>query len=317
MPKQILLVFFIALHFSLIGNNAAQKRKVEQEARELGRSQGKKLSELIKHFDADEFVLKTERKGEGNPETLRQQSMQLLKEGSYESEFSSRTKAVSLLQSLNPQQVSTEEFERNLEGLIPEDSTQDSKVFPKIMSKLSLFNEIKKDLEDSGASDATRASLFSGECRKCSKSVLGKVLYDCCIAMKGGATKARLAKCSAEEIAFSRMREEGRCHYVGTYKNRVLGAKREAKQVFCCFPSKLARIFQEQGRVQLHKGWGTAKNPNCNGLAMQEINKLDFTKIDLQEMVSDHSKSGPQLQSKLKSFQNRLREAQMGGNDDL
>ncbi|WP_172959771.1 conjugal transfer protein TraN [Thiomicrorhabdus aquaedulcis] len=50
----------------------------------------------------------------------------------------------------------------------------------------------------------------------------------------------------------------------------------------CCFNSKLARIINEQGRKQLGL---TMKD--CNGFTIDQLQKLDWGKIDLSEFISD------------------------------
>ncbi len=59
------------------------------------------------------------------------------------------------------------------------------------------------------------------------------------------------------------------------------------KKSFCCFNSKLGRIFNEQERPQLGKGWGSAEGPQCRGFAPEEFQKLDFSEIDLSEFIVD------------------------------
>ncbi|NGX47101.1 MAG: hypothetical protein K1000chlam3_00470 [Chlamydiae bacterium] len=309
--KCLLFLFCITLHFTLVGNEKAKQSKVQQDAAEFGLDQSQKLLETIKNFDVGAFISEADIGGEINPETLEQETRKVMKEGGGERETKDFvTGKIPSIGTNQLEEFSIGEFERDLAGILAEESPSDENAFPTFLSKLSIFYEINKDLENSGASDATRTSIFKGECRRCSKSVLENVLYDCCMTMKGGATKIHIAKCSPEEIALSNLREEGKCHFVGSYKKKTLLLTRGERQVFCCFPSKLARIFQEQGRQQLRKGWGTAKNPNCSGLKMQEINKVDFAKIDLQEIMEDQPKSNQEFKLKLESFQNRLQESQ-------
>ena len=185
--------------------------------------------------------------------------------------------------------------------------TTDSK-FNEIISKLFVFEEIKKDLEDSSQS-AEKALLFKGDCFKCSKNILDKILYDCCFKMKGLATKALLAKCNAEEIALAKRREKGLCHYIGAYKEQFLDVFWKSREIhtYCCFPSKLARVMQEQARKQLNKDWGEAKEPKCKGMTVSEITKLDFGKIDLTEIYEDIAKKIPiNLENKLQKFQEKI-----------
>ena len=58
------------------------------------------------------------------------------------------------------------------------------------------------------------------------------------------------------------------------------------------FNSKLGRIVQEQGRLQLKQfapggNWGSAGSPNRAGFTPEEFQMLDFSQIDLSEMFGD------------------------------
>jgi conjugal transfer mating pair stabilization protein TraN len=98
--------------------------------------------------------------------------------------------------------------------------------------------------------------------------------------------------CDAEEGQLS-MKEGARlCHAVGTYCSsciRVLGRCVSCithTTNKCCFNSALARIVQEQGRQQLGKGWGSARNPDCSGFTVAQLQALDFARMDLSEFYA-------------------------------
>jgi conjugal transfer mating pair stabilization protein TraN len=57
------------------------------------------------------------------------------------------------------------------------------------------------------------------------------------------------------------------------------------KEVYCCFQSPFARIFQEQARPQLGINFGTPKAPSCGGLSINQIKKLNFKAMDFSEWV--------------------------------
>lgn len=61
----------------------------------------------------------------------------------------------------------------------------------------------------------------------------------------------------------------------------------QRKKSFCCYNSKLGRIFNEQGRIQLGRGWGSPESPECSGFTPEEFQKLDFSEIDLSEFIAD------------------------------
>ncbi|CAM3345948.1 type-F conjugative transfer system mating-pair stabilization protein TraN [Paracidovorax anthurii] len=98
--------------------------------------------------------------------------------------------------------------------------------------------------------------------------------------------------CDEEEGKLA-MKEGARlCHSVGTYCSsciRVLGrcvsciTHTTGK---CCFNSVLARVINEQGRMQVGKGWGTAQAPDCSGFTIAQLQSLDFARMDLTEFYA-------------------------------
>jgi conjugal transfer mating pair stabilization protein TraN len=95
--------------------------------------------------------------------------------------------------------------------------------------------------------------------------------------------------CDKASIELSMQRQAGICHHVGNYcsSKDPFGGCLEEKEVDCCFPSKLARIINEQGRTQVGRDWGSAKAPACDGFTIAELEKLDFAAMDLTEFYAD------------------------------
>jgi conjugal transfer mating pair stabilization protein TraN len=182
--------------------------------------------------------------------------------------------------------------------------------FASIATKLSLFDEMKKDIEEQNARDATKIQIFKGKEMKCSKSVADELLYDCCFAFGGISTKLKLSQCSEEELSLAEMREKGLCHYVGKYSQEFMDLwKTRDEHVYCCFTSKLSRVFQEEAREQLKMDWGKPKEPNCRGFLTADIDKLDFTTLDLNEAFDQTSKEfEKRLQEKVERMQPRIKE---------
>jgi conjugal transfer mating pair stabilization protein TraN len=130
--------------------------------------------------------------------------------------------------------------------------------------------------------------------------------------MKGWGKNANLCRCSGGEKGLALKREKGLCHLVGTYcsrKDSVFGQCLEKKTNFCCFGSKLARIFQEQGRKQLGIDWGSANSPNCRPLTLDELKSLDFSKFDMEELFDALLSKGKGNMSK--SFPHLLAEGEV------
>ncbi len=51
----------------------------------------------------------------------------------------------------------------------------------------------------------------------------------------------------------------------------------------CCYNSRLGRIINTQGRAQIGKRWGSARNPSCGGFTQAEFASIDFAALDLSE----------------------------------
>jgi len=181
--------------------------------------------------------------------------------------------------------------------------------FAEVATKLAVFAEAKKQLEDSKIKDASKLEVFSGKKMSCSKSIADHLIYDCCFSYAGLAKKMGLAKCSTDELSLAEMKEKGLCHYVGAYEKKKLGIKTSDEHVYCCFPSKLGRIIQEEGRKQLKKGWGEAEHPICKGFSFENLSQIDFSKLDLNELHEEMPNQLPaDFDSKMSAFQNKLKE---------
>jgi len=156
--------------------------------------------------------------------------------------------------------------------------------------------------------DPETMTLFNGEKAGCHKPVFG--LVNCCAGKTSGlittaagaaaiasgpAAIAALATpfltmflCDPEEKMLDVKDRMGLCHYVGTYcSDKVLGVCTSKRKNYCCFESKLSRILQEQGRAQIGKTWGKAKEPDCKGFLIEEFQRLDLSKMDFTEVYSE------------------------------
>lgn len=101
-----------------------------------------------------------------------------------------------------------------------------------------------------------------------------------------------LLSCDQSEQILAMRRGQNLCHEIGTYcsKKINLGVAKiciEKTKSYCCYNSRLARIINEQGRAQIGKSWGSAKNPNCSGFTPNEFAALDFSRIDLSEFTAE------------------------------
>ncbi|MES1703022.1 F-type conjugal transfer pilus assembly protein TraB [Escherichia coli] len=69
---------------------------------------------------------------------------------------------------------------------------------------------------------------------------------------------------------------------------KVLGVCLQKKRSYCQFDSKLAQIVQQQGRNgQLRIGFGSAKSPDCRGITVDELQKIQFDRLDFTNFYED------------------------------
>jgi conjugal transfer mating pair stabilization protein TraN len=110
-----------------------------------------------------------------------------------------------------------------------------------------------------------------------------------------------MMSCNEEEGKLAMKEGAGLCHSTGTWCSsciRIFGScvfcleRRTGK---CCFNSKLARIVNEQGRVQVGKGWGSGENPDCSGFTIAQLQSLNFAAMDLTEFYASIVPALPNL----------------------
>jgi hypothetical protein len=156
-------------------------------------------------------------------------------------------------------------------------------------------------------------NVFAGEAASCSREVAN--FKDCC-RRRGWGMDIGLAGCTGADKELSDKRNKNLCVFVGSYcSKKVLGICTQRRNTFCCFPNKMGRICQEQGRQQLGRGWGTAEQPDCRGLTIEEVKRIDFGKIDLSELFQELQEKmklpqGDQMANKIKQKGN-LEQEQM------
>src|SRR5207253_2671626 len=112
--------------------------------------------------------------------------------------------------------------------------------------------------------------IFSGNPQQCSSNTLG---FSNCCQDSGWGIDLHLTHCNAEEKSLGINKQAGLTVYLGEYcRKKILGHCQEKRKTYCTFPSKLARIIQQQGRfTQLGVSFGQAKNPICRGISAEEL----------------------------------------------
>jgi len=156
--------------------------------------------------------------------------------------------------------------------------------------------------------DENNFTVFKGARETCHKPIFG--LVNCCAgkvsgmvpfaagaaALAGGpAALAAFAtpflvlfSCSQDEMKLDVKDRMGLCHKIGTYcSSSFLGICETKRTAYCCFESKLSRILQEQGRIQLGRPWGAPKTEQCKGFTIEEFALLDLSKMDFTEVYEE------------------------------
>lgn len=154
------------------------------------------------------------------------------------------------------------------------------------LTQLQVLSEMQKEVKNI-TSTRQNVQVFKGQCNRCKKNILENVLYDCC-AIQGLAMDLNLVNCNAEERQLATLRAEGKCQYVGCTQNQFMGMWTSSDtHVYCCYPSPLIAHLQKEARKQLGKDFGPPTNPDCNGLSVEEIQRVDFSKMDLSPLFDD------------------------------
>jgi conjugal transfer mating pair stabilization protein TraN len=155
--------------------------------------------------------------------------------------------------------------------------------------------------QDNGGRDqntgqcAGRIYIFNGQPGECKEPGVSTTWFQCCSTDESAFLFIE-KNCGTGDMLTAAAMKAKRTHFVGTYckkKFPFIGCVQSA-QTHCVFQSKLGRIVQEQGRLQLKAfltgsrvDWGTAENPNCRGFTPEEFQFLDFSKMDLSEFFAD------------------------------
>ena len=94
-------------------------------------------------------------------------------------------------------------------------------------------------------------------------------------------------ECEEPEYELAAKRDVKACHYVGSYCNSDTGLGCiEKRETYCCFSSPLGRIVNEQLKPQLGESWGSATRPECEGLMVSDLAKVDWSLVDLGEWTA-------------------------------
>lgn len=168
------------------------------------------------------------------------------------------------------------------------DNNGKNDMFAKAASELAAVAAAGKDVAELNSNDV---KIFTGKGVSCKKFAAG---FSNCCKDSGWGQDVGLASCSSDEKALGKAKEKRLTVYVGEYcSKKVLGICLEKKRGYCEFDSKLAQIVQQQGRSwQLGIGFGSGESPDCRGITPEELQKIDFSKVDFSAFYDDlHSGS--------------------------
>lgn len=178
---------------------------------------------------------------------------------------------------------------------------------------LNAMNQARREF------DPDTLTLFKGTRETCGSKVFG--ILNCCkgkgFPLIPGIQLLMALGCSSEERLLHERDAQGLCAYVGTYcSSKFLGICLVKRKVYCCFESKLSRILQEQGRLQLNKPWGDPKTEQCLGFSIQEFAQLDLSRMDFSEVYAeftdaarlpDELQAATDIQQKIEDYYARAR----------
>ena len=155
--------------------------------------------------------------------------------------------------------------------------------FAHAVSQLAAVAAAGKDV---AALNGVDVRAFTGQARFCKKFAAG---FSNCCKDSGWGNNLGLAKCSSDEKALGKAKEQKLTVSVGEFcSKKVLGVCLEKKRSYCQFDSKLAQIVQQQGRAwQLGVDFGEAKNPDCRGITVDELQRINFDGMDFSNFFDD------------------------------
>ncbi len=168
-----------------------------------------------------------------------------------------------------------------LDGNCPsvfKDSQEDNKEMVSAIAQLEMLSKVKEGMTDP---KQIKFNIFSANLKKCHNKT---GIHSNCCSDTGFLKSAGLVNCPVEQKILATEVRKGRCEDVGEYcAKEVLGKCIRKTKSYCCFPTVLAKVIHKGARAQLKKNLGSAKNPQCGGLTIDELKKIDFSKIDFKD----------------------------------
>jgi hypothetical protein len=94
--------------------------------------------------------------------------------------------------------------------------------------------------------------------------------------------------CEMPEYELAAKKQLKVCKDLGTYcddKEPITGLCWIRKESYCCYNSPLARILNEQIKPQLGMDFGTPEKPECSGIKVADLDKVDWNQVNLNEWL--------------------------------
>lgn len=173
-----------------------------------------------------------------------------------------------------------------LDGKCQKIPTSENKSFGQAATQLSAVNSAASGVAKQNPDPSINQKnirIFSGKQASCRDMALG--VMNCC--QDSGWAKGIITNCKDSEKELGEAKEKGGLVvYVGRYcSGSFLGICLKHKKGYCQFPSRMAADVQIGGRKQFNRNFGSADSPNCTGFSPQEIQKIDFSKIDFSNVI--------------------------------
>ena len=132
--------------------------------------------------------------------------------------------------------------------------------------------------------DFDGAQVLTGELSHC-RDTLGRY-SQCCGVARGWGQDVHLAHCTQDEKILSQQRAKGLCILAGSRcQEKALGQCLVYEKFYCCYASSLLKEVREGVLTQLHLGFGKKHHPHCHGISLNQLQRLDFTKLTLKEAI--------------------------------
>ena len=136
-----------------------------------------------------------------------------------------------------------------------------------------------------GKSDGVNFKIFEGVGRHCTKKPAD--YHNCCKVFPKGWGKNLGVKCSKDEQILAKKRQANLCVYAAKESKKTAGITTLIKHHYCCFSNIIEKVVQVEARKQLGMSFNKGSSPDCRGLTIEELSRVDFSKMDFSEVAAE------------------------------